>query len=77
MTSLQQQQQQQRVKYGPPHHIKRRPYHPILESLEFQTNQHLIQEYSLDIVNTLSQLESLTLVNPAMVYASIFIRFFN
>lgn len=67
MTSLQQQQQQQRVKYGPPHHIKRRPYHPILESLEFQTNQHLIQEYSLDIVNTLSQLESLTLVNPAMI----------
>ena len=74
MSFTQQQQQQQqaqfqakKVRYGPPSHIKRRVYHPTLEALESQGNKLLIDEYYQDVTSTLSDLESKSSVNPAMI----------
>ncbi|EMG46352.1 G1/S-specific cyclin CLN1 [Candida maltosa Xu316] len=67
----QQQQQQQssksKTKYGPPSHIKRKPYSIMLELLESQANKKLINEYFDDITTTLSDLENKSSVNPAMI----------
>ncbi|CAD1811855.1 G1/S-specific cyclin CCN1 [Candida parapsilosis] len=70
----QQQQQQQhaqqhhhRPKYGPPQHIKPRQYHASLELLESQANKKLTNEYSTELVQTMSHLESVSSVNPAMI----------
>ena len=72
MSFTQQQQQQaqfqaKKVRYGPPSHIKRRVYHPTLEALESQGNKLLIDEYYQDVTSTLSDLESKSSVNPAMI----------
>lgn len=59
--------QPKKMKYGPPSHIKRRIYHPTLEALESQGNTLLIDEYFEDVTSTLSDLESKSSVNPAMI----------
>ncbi|KAG5418596.1 hypothetical protein I9W82_004124 [Candida metapsilosis] len=61
------QQHHHKPKYGPPQHIRPRPYHAMLELLESQANKKLTNEYSTEIVQTLAHLESASSVNPAMI----------
>ncbi|KAK6458815.1 Ccn1 G1 cyclin [Scheffersomyces xylosifermentans] len=56
-----------KVKYGPPPHVKSKPYSMMLELLETQANKKLTSEYSHDITKALAHLESLSTVNPAMI----------
>ncbi|EGW32003.1 uncharacterized protein SPAPADRAFT_61110 [Spathaspora passalidarum NRRL Y-27907] len=55
------------VKYGPPSHIRPKPYHLMLELLESQANKKLMGEYFDDITSTLAEFEPLAAVNPAMI----------
>ncbi|KAK6462985.1 hypothetical protein DFJ63DRAFT_312308 [Scheffersomyces coipomensis] len=55
------------TKYGPPSHIKPRPYSIMLELLETQANKSLTNEYYSEVTKTLSHLESISSVNPAMI----------
>jgi hypothetical protein len=55
------------VKYGPPHHIKYKPYNVMLEILETNANRKLIDEYFGDVSKTLANLESASSVNSAMI----------
>ncbi|KAI5956533.1 hypothetical protein KGF54_001008 [Candida jiufengensis] len=63
----QQQQQQQRPKYGPPHNIKPRQYNIMLEMLETQSNKKLTEEYQIEFLETLSNLENQTTINSSMI----------
>ncbi|RLV95230.1 G1/S-specific cyclin CCN1 [Spathaspora sp. JA1] len=55
------------VKYGPPSHIKPKPYHIMLELLESQANKKLMGEYLEDTTLTMAAFEPLAAVNPAMI----------
>lgn len=56
-----------RNQYGPPKNIKARPYNIMLEMLESQANKKLVTEYLRELVETLSELEEKSQVNPAMI----------
>ncbi|CAI5759941.1 unnamed protein product [Candida verbasci] len=60
-------QNQIKSKFGPPTRIKPQPYSIMLEMLENQSNRILTNEYYTEIVQTLSNLESLTSINPSMI----------
>ena len=61
------QQSYNKPKYGPPSYIKPRTYHKMHEFLESQANKKLTDEYSAEVVQTLSKLETLSSVNPSMI----------
>lgn len=55
------------AKYGPPTHVRRKPYNLMLELLESQANRKLVSEYQADGTKVLAQLEASRGVNPAMI----------
>lgn len=66
MQSLRDKQVPER-KYGPPSLTRPRQYSPMLELLEVQGNNKLFSEYSQDVANYLSVLESNSAVNASMI----------
>lgn len=55
------------TRYGPPTHIRRKPYSLMLELLESQANRKLVSEYLSDVTKVMAQLETSRAVNPSMI----------